>query len=91
MVLLKEWTSSKLNPVLAGKEFSEVDWSSYLKSFISHGGCISDKVASLIKKAELVFTSVRHLLHQLFIRLSITGHVRRRLIVDCRYAETASV
>lgn len=58
-MLLQECIDLKLNLVFAGKQLDEVDGSSYLGSYISLGGCLSDETSSLIQKIRLVITDLK--------------------------------
>lgn len=68
-LLLQDWTESKLNLALAGKELSEADKLNYLGSCISTGGRTSDEMFSSIQKARLVFTNFGHPVINLKLRL----------------------
>lgn len=59
-MFLEDWIGTKPNLALAEEELGEVRRLSYISSFISPGGCISEEV-SRIHEARLVFANLRYL------------------------------
>lgn len=73
--LLYDRTSSRSTHISELEELDELDSLSHFGSWISHGGCVSDKLSSYTRNSQLILTKVRYLSLWCDIRLSITGWV----------------
>ena len=74
-ILLQDWVGPAPNLVLDGGHIEIVNNFSYLGSYISPGGLVSDEVSARIQKARLTFANLGHLWRRRDIRLSVKGRV----------------